>query len=335
MPIDQQTGRGMDGRLSMTYWKILRVLLADTCNIQCRYCHNEGQPSRPGTPTVLADTETLLGVFASLGDRGLEEIRFSGGEPTLHPRWLDLVEWVDRHLDVEIGMATNGLRLTRDDVRRVAKTRLRLNIHLPATSDPSYRQVTTVPGFGLLQARLVDLASCGVPFALNYVHEPDDLPRLIEALQMCRRCGHDIKVLPVTTGPRQRGDPRVEVAAAIGAAFPGWTVAEGRVTPTTYAWTLTPSAAANRPIRVKLVEPPCFNLDHAACISYGEIRLLPDLRVQSCILDSPQLGSPQHPAVESVVGAIDEAWAGFTRCPDVSLGGAQMTRAKPLHERQT
>jgi cyclic pyranopterin phosphate synthase len=69
----------------------LRVSLTDRCNLRCSYCMPpEGLPWLP-TPAVLTDDEVvrLLGIAVRL--LGVDEIRFTGGEPLLRPGLVGIV----------------------------------------------------------------------------------------------------------------------------------------------------------------------------------------------------------------------------------------------------
>jgi cyclic pyranopterin phosphate synthase len=81
-------------RLVDTFGRVatdLRVSLTDRCNLRCSYCMPpEGLPWL-ATPSVLTDDEVVRLVRIAVERLGVEEIRFTGGEPLLRPGLLDIL----------------------------------------------------------------------------------------------------------------------------------------------------------------------------------------------------------------------------------------------------
>ena len=73
----------------MSFWKILRVLTTDKCNYNCIYCHNEGQTGKNITKDMTLNE--FIDVVTNLEDSGIEEIRFSGGEPLVNKQTIDII----------------------------------------------------------------------------------------------------------------------------------------------------------------------------------------------------------------------------------------------------
>jgi GTP 3',8-cyclase len=92
----------------------LRVSLTDRCNLRCSYCMPpEGLPWLP-TPDVLTDDEVvrLLGVAVRL--LGVDEIRFTGGEPLLRPGLVKIVAaGAALTPRPRLSLTTNGIGLER------------------------------------------------------------------------------------------------------------------------------------------------------------------------------------------------------------------------------
>ncbi|MCW2567915.1 MAG: 3,8-cyclase MoaA [Mycobacterium sp.] len=81
-------------RLVDTYGRVatdLRVSLTDRCNLRCSYCMPpEGLPWL-ATPAVLTDDEVVRLVRIAVERLGVEEVRFTGGEPLLRPGLVDIL----------------------------------------------------------------------------------------------------------------------------------------------------------------------------------------------------------------------------------------------------
>ncbi|MBN1173036.1 MAG: radical SAM protein [Micromonosporaceae bacterium] len=124
----------------------LEVELTQACNWHCDFCYNTwkaadagGRRGRSATTTRRAShlpMDLARRIIAEAADQGCLRMRFSGGEPTLHPEYRGILTLAaDSGLDTEL--FTNGTGLTRDEAARLASAGLRvvlLSLHgLPST----------------------------------------------------------------------------------------------------------------------------------------------------------------------------------------------------------
>ena len=131
MPLDQY-GRDID---------YLRISLTDACNLRCVYCMPEHMSFRP-RHQLLSDDELrrLITLFGALGFR---KIRFTGGEPTLRPGLVGLVQHAAAAPGIEsVGLTTNGVLLDQlAQPLRDAGLRS-VNISIDSLDEARFRQVT-------------------------------------------------------------------------------------------------------------------------------------------------------------------------------------------------
>jgi molybdenum cofactor biosynthesis enzyme MoaA len=87
---------------SSPMWRC-ELILTDRCNFNCPYC----MPMRMEARGDIGDDEALrvLGLWC---DDGLKNVRFSGGEPTLHPSLAKYVEYARFRGIERIALSTNG-----------------------------------------------------------------------------------------------------------------------------------------------------------------------------------------------------------------------------------
>lgn len=95
----------------------LRLLITDSCNLSCTYCHNEGQFGK-GHFMPLEQVERLS---AWLRDQQIyvKSLVISGGEPSIHPRLIEIVRALRGSADA-ISMVTNGVKLSCDVIDALA-----------------------------------------------------------------------------------------------------------------------------------------------------------------------------------------------------------------------
>ncbi|MFB9908895.1 GTP 3',8-cyclase MoaA [Allokutzneria oryzae] len=90
----------------------LRVSVTDRCNLRCSYCMPaEGLDWLPGSDLLTSEELTRL-ISVAVRDLGVDEIRFTGGEPLLRKDILDVIAGAARLTPrPRMSLTTNGLRL--------------------------------------------------------------------------------------------------------------------------------------------------------------------------------------------------------------------------------
>ncbi|MCP5087058.1 MAG: radical SAM protein [Rhodobacteraceae bacterium] len=84
----------------------------DVCNLTCPVCFASSSPTRTGSKS-LADIEKMLDILVeSEGEPDLLQI--SGGEPTIHPDIIPIIELTLSKPIRHVMLNTNGLRIARD-----------------------------------------------------------------------------------------------------------------------------------------------------------------------------------------------------------------------------
>ena len=89
----------------------LRISVTDRCNFRCTYCMPlAGLPWLP--KAEILSYEEIVAIVAQLAPLGLRRIRLTGGEPTIRPQLVSLVQQLRAVPGVEdISLSTNGVRL--------------------------------------------------------------------------------------------------------------------------------------------------------------------------------------------------------------------------------
>ena len=92
----------------------LRVSLTDRCNLRCSFCMPaEGLDWLP-TEQTLTDDEVIRLIRIGVEQLGIEEVRFTGGEPLVRRGLVDIVRRTKELTpSPETSLTTNALGLTR------------------------------------------------------------------------------------------------------------------------------------------------------------------------------------------------------------------------------
>lgn len=148
----------------------LRISLIDHCNLRCVYCMPvRGNHFTPRDDLLTpAEIEAIARAAVAVG---FDKIRLTGGEPTLRP---DLIEIVERLARIEglrtLAMTTNGTLLPKlaRPLKEAGLTRV--NIHLDTVNPERLRRLMLYSRFERMWAGILAAEEAGLtPIKLNTV----------------------------------------------------------------------------------------------------------------------------------------------------------------------
>jgi GTP 3',8-cyclase len=134
----------------------MRISVTDRCNFRCVYCMPEEGMQWLKRETLLTfdEIERLTRIAVDLG---IEEVRLTGGEPTLRPDLPRLVERLSRMELRSLSLTTNGFLLQRM-ARPLAEAGLtRINVSLDTLQHDRFHQVARRRGLDEVLAGLETL----------------------------------------------------------------------------------------------------------------------------------------------------------------------------------
>ncbi|MFD7511344.1 GTP 3',8-cyclase MoaA [Streptomyces sp. NPDC059853] len=132
--------------LSDTYGRVatdLRVSLTDRCNLRCTYCMPEEGLRWLPRPELLTDDEIVRLVTVAVGELGVTEVRFTGGEPLLRPGLVSIVERCAALAPrPRLSLTSNGIGLERVAPALRAAGLDRVNVSLDTLDPQTFRTLT-------------------------------------------------------------------------------------------------------------------------------------------------------------------------------------------------
>ena len=114
------------------------IEITNYCNLECPICIVQNKHNYHMTRAEFI--ATVEGLIEKEGY--LDTINLSGGEPTMHPEFLDFLDIARSHLEISrVSISTNGLRLATDYAfcEELAQRNAYVNLQLDAMSNPSLR----------------------------------------------------------------------------------------------------------------------------------------------------------------------------------------------------
>ena len=186
------------------------LYMSTGCNLKCRHCwitptFVHGEPS----PGDVIDVDLLREAVDEARPMGLRSAKLTGGEPMLHPRFMEIVDMLTR-LGLRMDMETNGTLLTAESARHLKqKTNVAfISVSLDGVDAKTHDAFRGVPGaFDAALSGLGYLVDAGYENAqvIMSVHrgnldQVDDLVRLASERGAC-----SVKISPVTRSGRGTG----------------------------------------------------------------------------------------------------------------------------------
>ena len=89
------------------------IEVGDGCNLECPVCYAASGPGRTDWRS-LEEVERMLDALVA-GEGEPDVVQISGGEPTLHPRFFEILDAARRRPIRHLMVNTNGLRLAADE----------------------------------------------------------------------------------------------------------------------------------------------------------------------------------------------------------------------------
>ena len=290
--------------MSQIYWDKIRILVANGCNYRCRFCHNEGQSKYSPSQHMSYDNFKTLIDFVK--DQDISELCFSGGEPFLNKDLIRMIRYADDNTASDIGCATNLSLITDTQIQELSSTRVKFNIQFPFASDADFRDSTGSGNYMKVVETIKKVQDSGINIGLNSVIQSLDMSKLVQVLEFALENELPLKLLPQIG---LAGSDRFK--EKIYPLLQEKTVE--RIDKGTGAIRYTLEKGNHR-ITVLYIDSPCFTKDIERCRKYGEIRVLPDMTLQSCILKGGTSSLALERGKEFVLSQFRALWKDFNHC---------------------
>lgn len=147
--------------------KKLRMSLADKCNFRCIYCMPEDACFVPDEQ--LLKRNEIFDLCSNLVSFGINEIRLTGGEPTLRPDFVEIVKDLSE-LDIDkLSLTTNGFHIGKY-LRELIKTKCTsLNFSLDSLDAANFHKMTRSNSFKKVYDSILLSKELGFQVKINVV----------------------------------------------------------------------------------------------------------------------------------------------------------------------
>lgn len=210
------------------------IEIVRSCNLACPTCY-ANSPVGTGANVDAVPLDELKQRIQGVIDRkgGIEILQLSGGEPTLHPQFFELLEWAHAHEGIDyLLLNTNGVRLANEPEfaarlgELFARGGLQLYLQFDGVQTAGQHELR---GADLRTTRLRAIEQCAavnLPITLAMTVTPENLEHLWDAIEFGLKFPHIHGIafqpvfgsgrLPAMTSPAVRLNTADILLAAVG-----------------------------------------------------------------------------------------------------------------------
>lgn len=290
--------------MANTRWTKYRVLVTNTCNYRCPFCHNEGQEKQVKADLMSLDDFKRLVDLLSTED--IEELNISGGEPFVNKYIVDMIDYADSHLTCDVSCATNLSLIQPEQIERLSKTRIKFNIQFPFVNEKAFHESTGNGELADILQNIKLVRDANIKIGLNTVVQNGNAEDYEQMIIFAIENELPLKLLPQIGG--QNSDKYKEFIIPVLDKYSAEFKDKGCGA---LRWILEKDGHSTI---VLYIDSPCFYHDIETCKNYAEIRIHPDLSVQTCILKQSVKHLNFEEGNQFVKEQLQELWKNFNHC---------------------
>jgi cyclic pyranopterin phosphate synthase len=258
----------------------LRVSLTDKCNLRCTYCMPaEGLDWLPNE-SLLTNDEVVRLVDIAVTRLGVEEVRFTGGEPLIRRGVLDIVSrCAVLEPRPQLSVTTNGLGLARTAAALAEAGLDRVNVSLDTVRRDTFQAMTLRDRLddvvaGLAAADVAGLRPVKVNAVLMRGVNDGQAPEL---LRWCLARGYELRFIEQMPLDAQHGWRRDEMVTAaeildrLDAEFALTEASEPRGSAPAELWTVD-GGPGTVGVIASVTRPFCGDCDRVRLTADGQVR---------------------------------------------------------------
>ena len=177
--------------------KDLRISITEKCSLRCTYCMpEEGLPPIP-RQNLLTPAEIGRVVRIAVDELGIEEVRFTGGEPLMRADLADIIRCcAQRAPDIPLSMTTNAIGLEHRAAELVKAGLGRINVSLDTVDRNFYAQLTRRDRLPAVMAGIRAASAAGMgPIKVNAVLMSESLHGAVDLLHWCLNEGVSLRFI--------------------------------------------------------------------------------------------------------------------------------------------
>lgn len=152
------------------------------CNLRCKWCYAQETGFKKENDMPLKMAKDLVDICS---DIGIKHITLIGGEPTIYPNLLELIEY-SRSKNMRCGFVTNGIAL-KDKALVLAlieKGMKSFSVSLKGENQDAFLSITGCDAFDTVRSGVENCLRSGATVTISMVLTKDNIPGFLEAVKV-------------------------------------------------------------------------------------------------------------------------------------------------------
>lgn len=145
----------------------LRIQLTDACNFRCFYCMPDNAKFKK--KNELLSAREIIDIAAILNENGIDEIRVTGGEPTIREEFEEIIVGLSELPLKKLGLTTNGYILEKKLPFLRKTTCNNINISLDSLNEEKFKKITKYGMFNRVYSSIMKAKDMGFAVKVNMV----------------------------------------------------------------------------------------------------------------------------------------------------------------------
>ncbi|HEY6923962.1 MAG TPA: radical SAM protein, partial [Steroidobacteraceae bacterium] len=163
--------------------------VTNECNLACLHCIEESGPGKAFRDEL--EPPQVFDFLRQVIDCGVPYLSFSGGEPTLHPLFFQMVELVCEH-GTQLKIETNAHSLTPQVCEQLKTLGVKaVQVSLDGASQETFNRMRVRGSFALAIEGIRNLRAAGVPIEINYSPTSFNVHEIGPAVDLAYELGAD------------------------------------------------------------------------------------------------------------------------------------------------
>jgi len=178
------TGSGDLGAPLYIAWQV-----TNECNLACLHCIEESGPGKAFRDEL--SEEQIFAFLRQVVELEVPYLSFSGGEPTLHPLFFPMVEYVCAR-KAQLKIETNAHGLTAERCERLKRVGVKaVQVSLDGASRETFNRIRVRGDFDRATEGIRNLRAAGVPVEINYSPTLFNIHEIGRAVDLACELGAD------------------------------------------------------------------------------------------------------------------------------------------------
>ena len=168
------------------------IEIVDSCNLACPTCFADSPVGAAGSKLKSHSLESLQARIRGVVERkgNIELLQLSGGEPTLHPQFFELLDWIHAEPGIDYCLVnTNGVRIAKEDGfldelgKRARRGHFQLYLQYDGPQEAGQHDLRGGDFRAMKAAAMERCEAESIPFTLAMTVMPANLPHLWETIE--------------------------------------------------------------------------------------------------------------------------------------------------------